>query len=388
MTTLAEVLDVPSGLFIDDAWTPASKGRTVAHINPATGAVQAEVAAGDVDDVDRAVVAARRALNGWRRWKPAQRRRVLSRVADLMRSQSDRLVAISALESGIPVLVGREIVKMGVEWAETSATWADKIYGEVVPTDPGTFDYVVTEPIGVVGVIMTWNGPVGSLGISVMPALAAGCCVVVKPSELAPFSALMFAEICREAGIPSGVVSVLPGDATTGAALVDHPGVDKVSFTGGVTTSRFIAEACARRGAPVLLELGGKSANLVFDDADLAKAKRSALGVLALSGQGCIVPSRLLVQDGVYDSFLESVVRTFGKMPVGDPLAPTTAVGPVISEAATTRILGFVERAKTAGAGTLLAGGERVGGDLAAGFYVAPTVFGEVDNRSELAQEE
>ena len=388
MTTLEDVFQVPGGLFIDDEWVPPSKGRAVPHVNPATGAVQAEVAAGDVDDVDRAVTAARRALGQWKRWKPADRRRALMRVADLMRTQSQRLIAVSALESGIPVLAGTEIVKMGVEWAETAATWADKLSGEVVPTDPATFDYVLTEPIGVVGVIMTWNGPAASLGISVMPALAAGCCVVVKPSELAPFSSLMFAELCREAGIPAGVVSVVPGDAVTGAALVEHPGVDKVSFTGGVATSRRIAEVCARRGVPVLLELGGKSANIVFDDADLAKAKRSALGVLALSGQGCIVPSRLLVQDSIYDEFVASVVKTFGRMPLGDPLAPTTAIGPVISEAATTRILGFVERAKSANAGTLLTGGERMGGDLAAGFYIAPTVFGDVDNSSELAQEE
>jgi len=378
----------PVGLLIADSWRESASGGVCAHTNPATGEVQAEMPLAGTAEIDEAVAAARSAFDQWRRWHPAERRRVLQRLVNLVVQRRDEFIALSAQECGIPVQIGSAIVQMGIDWGESAATWADKLPGEVVPSAANVFDYTLAEPYGVVGVILTWNGPAASMGISVMPALAAGCCVVVKPSELAPFTPLLFAALAQEAGLPAGVINVVPGDGAAGAALVAHPGVDKISFTGGINTARAISEACSRRLTPLLLELGGKSANIVFEDADMAKALKSALGIIVLSGQGCIVPSRLLVQDKVYDAFVESVTGALSHVRVGDPFNPNTVMGPVISETACERILGFVERARDGGTGKLLLGGDRLSGELGDGFYVPPTVFGDVDNHSELAQQE
>jgi aldehyde dehydrogenase (NAD+) len=383
-----EAIPLPVGLLIGESWRESGSGGLFAHTNAATGKVQTELPLAGAAEIDEAVAAARSAFGEWRRWHPGERRRVLQRLMDLVGQRRDDFVALSAQESGIPVQVGPAIVQMGIDWGESAATWADKLPGHVVPSAATVFDYTLAEPYGVVGVILTWNGPAASMGISVMPALAAGCCVVVKPSELAPFSPLLFARLAQEAGLPAGVLNVVPGDASAGAALVAHPGVDKISFTGGVATARAISQACSQRLTPLLLELGGKSANIVFDDADLGKALTSALGIIALSGQGCIVPSRLLVQDSIYDGFVESVTGALSRIRVGDPFDPRSVMGPVISEAACARILGFVDRARDGGDGKLLLGGDRLGGELSDGFYVPPTVFGDVNNQSELAQQE
>jgi aldehyde dehydrogenase (NAD+) len=383
-----EAITLPVGLLIGESWRESGSGGLFAHINAATGKVQTELPLAGAAEIDEAVAAARSAFGEWRRWHPAERRRVLQRLMDLVAQRRDDFVALSAQESGIPVQVGQAIVQMGIDWGESAATWADKLPGQVVPSAATVFDYTLAEPYGVVGVILTWNGPAASIGISVMPALAAGCCVVVKPSELAPFSALLFARLAQEAGLPAGVLNVVPGDASAGAALVAHPGVDKISFTGGLATARSISQACSQRLTPLLLELGGKSANIVFDDADLGKALKSALSIIVLSGQGCIVPSRLLVQDSIYDGFVESVTAALSRIRVGDPFDPRSVMGPVISEAACARILGFVARARDGGNGKLLLGGDRLGGELSDGFYLPPTVFGDVSNQSELAQQE
>lgn len=383
-----EPITPPVGLLIGEEWRHAASGGMCAHVNPATGKVQAEIPLAGSAEIDEAVGSARAAFGEWRRWHPAERRRVLQRLVDLVVQRRDEFIALSALECGIPVQVGQAIVQMGIDWGDSAATWADKLPGEVVPSAANVFDYTLAEPYGVVGVILTWNGPAASMGISAMPALAAGCCVVVKPSELAPFSPLLFARLALEAGIPAGVINVIPGDGSAGAALVAHPGIDKISFTGGITTARAISEACSRRLTPLLLELGGKSANIVFEDADLTKALKSALGIIVLSGQGCIVPSRLLVQDTIYDRFVESVTGALSHIRIGDPFDPKNVMGPVISETACARILGFVDRARDEGNGKLLLGGDRLGGHLSDGYYVPPTVFGDVDNGSELAQQE
>ncbi|WP_111510812.1 aldehyde dehydrogenase family protein [Mycobacterium kyogaense] len=378
----------PVGLLIGEDWRTSATGGSRPHVNAANGLAQADVLMAGAAEIDEAASAARAAFPTWRRWHPTERRRVLQRLVGLMERHRDDFVALSAQECGIPVQIGDAIVQMGIDWADSAATWADKLAGEVVSSPADVFDYALAEPYGVVGIILTWNGPAASMGISVMPALAAGCCVVVKPSELAPFSALLFARLAREAGVPAGVVNVVTGDGSAGAALVSHPEIDKISFTGGVTTARAISAACARRLTPLLLELGGKSANIVFDDADRKKALKSALGIIVLSGQGCIVPSRLLVQDTIYDEFVESVTAALRHVRVGDPFDPKVTMGPVITEAACERILGFVDRAHESGSGKLLIGGERLLGELRDGYYLPPTVFGDVDNGSELAQEE
>ncbi len=296
---------------------------------------------------------------------------------------------MTALESGTPVSIG-SAGRLAVEYLRYFAGWADKLEGRSIPVwpQPG-FDYTRLEPVGVVAVLIPWNGPLTSIGQKVAPALAAGCCVVLKPSELAPFVALRFAEWALEAGLPPGVLNVVPGDAETGAALVGHAGIDKISFTGSGATGVRVMTSAAANLTPVLLELGGKSALLVFDDADLDAAAATAvrLGIVVGSGQGCVLPTRLLVQDAVYDEVVERVAGLVARVELGDPLSTATQMGPVIDARACSRVLGVIERARSDGA-TLIAGGSRAGGDLAAGYFIEPTVFGDVDPDSDLAQRE
>lgn len=249
---------------------------------------------------------------------------------------------------------------------------------------------MLPEPYGVVGAIVPWNGPMMGMGQKAAPALAAGNTVVAKPPEISPFGAIRFAELALEAGIPPGVLNVVPGGAEAGEALVRHPGVDKVSFTGGTATARLVMAAAAETLKPLALELGGKSANVIFGDADLDLAVTAAafLGATLLSGQGCALPTRLYVHDDVYDEVVGGVVAQVEATAVGDPLAPGTVMGPVVTEAACDRIMGVIRRAEDEGAGTLLTGGRRLGGDLADGYFVAPTVFGDVDQNSALARDE
>lgn len=376
------------GLLIGGADLSTASAGSFDHVNPATGQIQQSVLMAGKDEVDRAVAAARAGQAEWKRWKPEERRRILTKIADSIRAHAEELSCVMALENGIPVSMARDImVPLGADWFEYAASWADKLDGQVVPTDSNTFDYTLIEPIGVVAVVLTWNGPVGSWGMCVAPPLAAGCSVIVKPSELAPFSSLLIGRLCMEAGLPAGVVNVLPGSAEAGAALVSHPGVDKVSFTGGGATGRKIAVACAENLKPILLELGGKSANIVFDDADIPKAVASAVSIIGLAGQGCTLPSRLLVQDSFYDQFTEMVAGALGQISVGDPLDPNTFMGPVINSVACDRILGMIDRAKSDG-GKVVTGGARLGGDLADGYFIPPTLVGDVDPNSEIAREE
>jgi aldehyde dehydrogenase (NAD+) len=364
-------------------------GGRADHVSPTTGEPQATFAIAGPTDVDEAVTTARAALTTWGALLPSERRQTLLALADLVERDGPRFAPMTALESGTPVAIG-SAGRLTVEYLRYFAGWADKLEGATIPVwpQPG-LDYTCLEPVGVVGVLIPWNGPLTSIGQKVAPALAAGCTVVLKPSELAPFVALRFGELCLEAGIPPGVVNVIPGDAATGEHLVAHPGIDKLSFTGSPETGRRVMAAAAANLTPVLLELGGKSALVVFDDADLDAAVGTAvrLGVVTGSGQGCVLPTRLLVQSDVYDEVLERVQTAVEAVVVGDPLEPSTQMGPVIGEAACERILGVVERARADGA-RVVTGGARVGGGLAAGSFVAPTVFADVDPASDLAQRE
>ena len=373
------------GLLIGGEWADEASGGRFDHVNPTTGKLQTSFPLAGAAEVDAAVEAARAALPAWRREAPAERRRILVRLAELIRDRGQELITISMLECGIPSTLARAAIT--AEWVEQAAGWAERLYGDVIPTDPALFDYTTREPIGVVAVLLTWNAPLNSLGLTVAPPLAAGCTVVLKPSELAPFTALSFGKLCLEAGIPPGVVNVLAGAGETGAALVGHPSVDKISFTGGRATARKIAATCAETLKPALFELGGKSANLVFEDADLDEAVRTTLVFTARTGQGCTVPSRLLVQRSIYDEFVEKAAAAARSVKLGDPFAPDTEMGPVISRAACERILGMIDRARADGA-TLVTGGRRGDGDLAPGFFIEPTVFADVDNASELGREE
>ena len=374
-----------AGLLIGETWREESSGGTFDHVNPTTGKLQRRFLLAGRAEVEAAVDAARAALPAWRGLAPADRRRALFRLADLIRTHGDELITISMLECGIPSTPARAAIT--AEWVEHAAGWAERLDGDVIPTDPGLFDFTTREPVGVVAVLLTWNAPLNALGLTVAPPLAAGCTVVLKPSELAPFTALRFGRLCLEAGIPPGVVNVVSGDGRTGAALVGHDAVAKVSFTGGRETAQKIAATCASSLKPALLELGGKSANLVFGDADLDRALATTLVFTARSGQGCTCPTRLLVEAPIYDEFVERAAAAARAVKVGDPFAPDTEMGPVISQAACDRILGMVERAQTDGA-TLVAGGRRLDGELSSGFFVEPTVLTGVDNTSELGREE
>jgi aldehyde dehydrogenase (NAD+) len=296
-------------------------------------------------------------------------------------------VTIAALEMGLCSAMSAQ-VDAAFEWTHYYAGWADKIEGIVAsgfsPADE--FAYTLAEPYGVIGHIITWNAPLLSLSMKVPASLAAGNTVVIKPAEFTPFTALLFVEVAREAGIPDGVINVVQGNGSAGEALVRHPGVGKVSFTGGPSTAKRIMATAAESLKPVLFELGGKSPNLLFDDADLdAAVAYSAAFSMSCVGQGCALPTRLLVEESIYDEVVETVVATVEALPVGDPLDPASYFGPLVSAAARERVVAMIDDARDVSAGKLRTGGSRMD---TAGFFVEPTVFVDVDNSSDLAQHE
>jgi aldehyde dehydrogenase (NAD+) len=380
------------GMLIGDQWVDQSSGGTFDHVNAATGRVQKTIAVAADKEIDAAVEAARTALPGWRALPPNERRDLLFRLGTLIKENATELATLNTLENSVPSAFATFL--SGFHTPENFfyyGGWAEKIEGSVIPVYPErALDYTLLEPYGVVAVLVPWNGPLGSIGMKAAPALAAGNTIVIKPPDIAPFTALRFGELCLEAGIPPGVVNVVPGGGQAGAALVKHPGVDKITFTGGPETARAVLAGAAENLTPVVLELGGKSANILFEDANLDVAVPSAVmhGVAALSGQGCLLPTRLLVHQSIYSDVVKTVGELTENLAVGDPFAPETVMGPVVSSGHCERIMGIIERAKQSQAGQLLTGGERLGGPLADGFFIAPTVFTDVDPTSELAQQE
>ncbi len=367
-------------------------GGTHDHIDPSTGQVDATIPLAGPGEVDRAVNAADAAFRDWRRTPPEERRRLLLRLADLIEVNAHEFERRGTMDNGTPASVVGGMTGPAVEWTRYYAGWTDKIAGELSSSfgsGVGELNYTVLEPYGVVGIIITWNGPLISLAMKVPAALAAGCTVVCKPSELTPFSGELFMDLVEEPGVPVGVCSILPGDPSAGEALVVHPKVRKVSFTGGPATASKILHACADTMKPATLELGGKSANIIFDDADLDSAcgLGTMMSVGILSGQGCAFPTRMIVQQPVYEEVVARVAMVAKGIPVRNPWDPAVLAGPVVNEAALERILGMIERAKNDGA-RLITGGSRIGGDLAAGYFIEPTVFADVDPDSELAQSE
>jgi aldehyde dehydrogenase (NAD+) len=362
---------------------------TMERLDPTTGTVLGVFPVAGPAEIDRAVRAARQAFPAWKRLAADERRRILFRAARLLDAAEDEFKTLVALETGIPLT--RSSVRSAVDYLEYYAGWSDKLGGEVISSYPRrALDYVRYEPYGVIGSLIPWNAPVVTACKKLAPALAAGNCVVLKSPELGPFALMRLAEIFAEAGLPDGVLSVLAGGPDAGEALIRHPDVAKVSFTGGSGIARRVMAAAAEQTKPLILELGGKSANIVFADADLAAAAQMAahMATIASSGQGCLFPTRLLVQDAAYDEMVERVRGVAEAATIGDPLDPAVAMGPVISEQACERILGYVDDATASGAGRLVTGGRRVDGELAGGFFVTPTVVADVDNASRIAQEE
>jgi acyl-CoA reductase-like NAD-dependent aldehyde dehydrogenase len=378
------------GMVIGDERRRTGSGGTYAHHDPASGRLQAEVPVGGADDVDAAVAAARAALPAWRATPPPVRAAMLLRLADLLEANGPEAAAINARDNGCPISI-LDSGSYTANWARHYAGWVDKIEGRVIPMPmPGHLDYTRPEPYGVIAALVPWNGPMMGMGQKAIPALAAGNTVVAKPPEIAPWGAVRFAELAMEAGIPPGVVNVVPGGAATGELLVRHRGVDKISFTGGVVAARAVMAAAAEQLTPLCFELGGKSANIVFPDADLDMACTVAglLGAVMLSGQGCALPTRLYAHADVFDEVLDRVVALAESVAIGDPLDPGTLMGPLVNAAARDRVMGVIERAKASGRGRLVTGGERMGGELAGGYYIAPTVFADVDDASDLARDE
>jgi aldehyde dehydrogenase (NAD+) len=378
------------GMVIGDERRPVGGGGTHPHHDPSTGRAQAEVGLGGPEDVAAAVAAARAALPVWRATPPPERAAALLRLADLLEANGAEAAAINARDNGCPVSI-LDAGTYTAGWARHYAGWVDKIEGRVIPMPmPGHLDYTRPEPYGVVAALVPWNGPMMGMGHKAIPALAAGNTVVAKPPEIAPFGAIRFAELALEAGLPPGAVNVVPGGAATGEALVGHRGIDKISFTGGVVAARAVMASASANLTPLCFELGGKSANIVFPDADLDMACTVAglLGAVMLSGQGCALPTRLYAHADVFDEVLERVVALAEGVTIGDPLDPATLMGPVVNEPACDRIMGVIERARAESGGRLVTGGTRLEGELAGGYYIAPTVFADVDDASDLARHE
>ncbi|WP_063047888.1 aldehyde dehydrogenase family protein [Nocardia pseudovaccinii] len=368
-------------------------GGVYEHRHPYDGVVQAEIPLSGASEVDEAVTAAQLAGESWRCWRPEARRDVLWRLADLIEQNAERFAALGAADTGTPYAMGLAGTLGAVGWFRYYAGWCDKISGETTSSldTRSELTYTMPEPYGVVALIITWNGPIISLGMKAAAALAAGNCVVIKPAEVTPFVPDLFAVLAREAGIPSGVVSNLPGAGECGEALVKHPGIAKVSFTGGPVTGRRIMAASAEQLKPTVMELGGKSASLVFPDApDLEivcqQAVSSTIGILA--GQGCSLATRLVVHADIYEQVVDRIVEIASEYTLGDPLDPQVQVGPLINEAAVNRVLGMLDRARADGAATFRLGGGRPAGELAERNFVEPTILADVDPHHEIAQVE
>lgn len=362
------------------------------HVSPATGRVDAVLPLAGADEVDLAVAAAQEGQAAWLALRGPERAAILNRLADLIGEHAEEFARRGALDNGTPIDMGAAAVAAAVEWTRYYAGWADKVpLGRVAQHagSGGEFGYTLRQPYGIIGVIITWNAPLMSLAMKVPPALAAGNAVVVKPSAITPFCAMLFADLAERAGVPAGVINILPGDREAGGRLVRHPKIAKITFTGGPTTAGIIAAGCLESFKPYTLELGGKSANLVFEDADLDAAAQFAafMSVGLQTGQGCAFPTRMLVQRSVYEEVCAKVGAIASTFTVGDPLAHGVLSGPVVNAAAAERISGMIERAHEEGA-RLVTGGSRLGGELADGFFFAPTVFADVAPESELFTQE
>ncbi|MGO4810286.1 aldehyde dehydrogenase family protein [Cupriavidus sp. 2MCAB6] len=374
-------------LLIDGKRLPPGTGEYSTDINPATEQPIALVAQGSAADVDLAVTAARAALKVWNGLRAAERGRILYRFAELLEAHQEELIALESLDAGKPLAaVRRQDMPAVIDTVRYYAGWADKINGQVVPTRPGALTYTVREPVGVVAAIVPWNFPLMIGMWKIAPALACGCTLIVKPAEITPLTALRVGELALEAGLPPGVLNIVTGKGSVvGNALVAHPGIDKVTFTGSPGVGRGIMQGAAANFKRVTLELGGKSANLIFADANVDAAVRAAAsGIFFNAGQVCSAGSRILAQREVYDEVVEKLAARAASIRVGDPAAPETTMGPLVSSAQMKTVLDYVEIGKREGA-IAVTGGERVGGK---GYFVQPTVFANVEHEMRVSQEE
>ncbi|XP_051152563.1 aldehyde dehydrogenase family 2 member C4-like [Andrographis paniculata] len=377
-------------LFINGEFVDAVSGKTFETIDPRTGEAVASIAQGDKEDVDKAVKAAREAFdNGpWPRLPGSERRRIMLRFADLMEQNAEEIAALETIDAGKLYFWTKKLeIPSAAETIRYFAGAADKIHGSTLKMSREMQGYTLREPIGVVGLIIPWNFPTQMFVTKVGPALAAGCTMIVKPAEQTPLSALYYAHLAKEAGIPDGVLNVVTGYGhSAGAAITSHMDIDKVSFTGSTEVGRLVMQAAATSNLkPVSLELGGKSPFIVFDDVDVDKmAELALLGTVYNKGEICVAGSRVFIQEGIYDKFLAKLVEKAKAWVVGDPFDPNVSQGPQVDKKQFEKILSYIELGKKEGA-TLLTGGKPIG---TKGYYVEPTIFADVADDMTIAKEE
>jgi aldehyde dehydrogenase (NAD+) len=375
--------------FIGGQWVPAQSGKTFDTLNPATEEVIASVAEGDAKDIDLAVKAARKQFDGgeWSRLDARDRGRLINKLADLLEEEIDELAALESLDNGKPIRDARNAdLPLAIDCLRYYAGFADKIHGQTIPVRGNYFCYSRREPIGVVGQIIPWNFPMLMVAWKWGPALAAGCTIVMKPAEQTPLTCLRMARLAQKAGIPDGVINVVPGfGPTAGGAMVKHPGIDKIAFTGSTETAQMIMRDAAQTLKRITFELGGKSPNIVFSDADIDAAIAGAhFGLYFNQGQCCCAGSRLFVEDKIHDKFVERLSEINTRRKLGDPLDPTTEQGPQVDQAQFDKIMQYIDLGNKEGA-RLLTGGKRHGDR---GYYVEPTLFVDVKDDMAIARDE
>ena len=374
-------------LLIDGKWVTPESGQYSTILNPATEEVIAHVAAGSEKDVDTAAKAARAALKVWNGITAAERGRILNRLADLLEKNQEELIMLESMNAGKPITsVRRQDMPAAIDTLRYYAGWTDKIIGQVIPARTDALTYTVREPVGVVGAIVPWNFPL-MIGIwKIAPALACGCTLVVKPAELTPMTAIRIGELALEAGIPPGVLNIVTGKGSVvGDAMVAHPQIDKITFTGSPKVGRGIMQGAAVNFKKITLELGGKSANIIFDDADLDSAVRgSASGIFFNAGQVCSAGSRILVHKKIHDEVVDRLIERAKHIRIGDTASDDTIMGPLVSRNQMNTVMDYIDIGKKEGA-CVAYGGQRVGDK---GFYVSPTIFTDVQHEMRISQEE
>ena len=377
-------------ILINGKWVEAASGKTFPTYNPATGDTLSRVAEGDREDIDRAVKAARAAFETgpWRKISPSERGRLIWKIADLIDKHLEEFAQLESLDNGKPLKVARVAdVPLASDLFRYMAGWATKIEGNTIPISAGQFlAYTVREPVGVVGQIIPWNFPLLMAAWKLGPALATGCTVVLKPAEQTPLTALLLGELIQEAGIPDGVVNIVPGyGETAGAALAAHPDVDKVAFTGSTEVGKLILQAAAGNLKKVSLELGGKSPNVVLEDADVDSAIPGAASAIFFNhGQCCCAGSRLYVESDIFDKVVDGVAQHASKIRVGPGMDPSSDMGPLVSEEQLNRVCGYLESGLAEGAKAVV-GGSREGDK---GYFVKPTVLVNTNEKMKVVQEE
>jgi aldehyde dehydrogenase (NAD+) len=393
MTAVATPANLQNKLFINGEFVDARSGQTFATFNPATEEKITDVASAGAEDVDAAVKAARAQMepgSDWQKMRPRDRAKVMWRLADILMARAEEIGRIETIDNGKPIFESQFVdTPAAAECLYYFAGWSGKVTGETIPVADNAFTYTLREPVGVIGAITPWNFPLMMAVWKIAPALACGNVVISKPASNTSLSLLKFAEYAREAGLPPGVLNVVPGrGSVVGNAIVDHPGVDGIAFTGSTEVGRELMARAAKTLKKVSLELGGKSPNIVFADADMEQAARGALNAIFYGkGEVCAAGSRLLVEEGAHAELMSKISDRAAKMVAGDPLHPKTRLGAIVSKDQMDNVLRYIEIGKKEGA-KLVSGGERVDIGTGKGYFIKPTIFDDVQPEMKIAREE